>query len=111
MCRWNNQKTWPLLVLDTAPSPASFIGSSSPARPGVQDAEEADPGAEVLGMVAIRVRKKQGDLFADGSEAKHFAVVSNVWDSARGSFSLRREWMMGNRSDMALRSPGPATIG
>src|SRR5258706_283744 len=28
----------------------------------------------------FRIRKKQGDLFADGSEAKYFAVVSNVWD-------------------------------
>jgi DDE family transposase len=33
-----------------------------------------------LRWVAIRIRQRQGDLFADGAEAKHFAVVSNVWD-------------------------------
>jgi hypothetical protein len=33
-----------------------------------------------LRWVAIRIRKKQGELFGDGSEAKHFAVVTNVWD-------------------------------
>jgi hypothetical protein len=44
--------------------------------PEAEDEKEFGP----LRWVAIRVRKKQGDLFADGSEAKHFAVVSNVWD-------------------------------
>jgi DDE family transposase len=33
-----------------------------------------------LRWVAIRIRKKQGELFGDGSEVKHFAVVTNVWD-------------------------------
>jgi len=44
--------------------------------PEAEDDKEFGP----LRWVAIRVRKKQGDLFADGSEAKHFAVVSNVWN-------------------------------
>jgi len=44
--------------------------------PEAEDDKEFGP----LRWVAIRVRKKQGDLFADGSEAKHFAVVSNVWE-------------------------------
>jgi hypothetical protein len=30
--------------------------------------------------VAIRIRKKQQGLFADGSTVKHFAVISNLWD-------------------------------
>jgi hypothetical protein len=30
--------------------------------------------------VTIRIRKRQGELFADGPQAKHFAVVSNVWE-------------------------------
>jgi len=30
--------------------------------------------------LAIRVRKPQGLLFGDGSDVKHFAVVSNDWD-------------------------------
>jgi hypothetical protein len=29
--------------------------------------------------VAIRIRKEKGELFADGSEHKYFAVVTNVW--------------------------------
>jgi hypothetical protein len=37
---------------------------------------------EPLRYVAIRIRKKQGELFADGSAAKHFAVMSNLWDWA-----------------------------
>ena len=35
---------------------------------------------EPLRYVALRVRCKQGDLFADGSAVKHFAVVSNIWE-------------------------------
>ena len=37
---------------------------------------------EPLRYVAIRIRKKQGELFGDGSEAKYFAVVTNLWDWA-----------------------------
>lgn len=33
-----------------------------------------------LRYVAIRIRKKQGELFADGSTVKHFAVITNLWD-------------------------------
>ena len=33
-----------------------------------------------LRYVAVRVRKRQGDLFADGSTVKYFAVVSNRWE-------------------------------
>jgi hypothetical protein len=32
-----------------------------------------------LRYVALRIRRKQGELFADGSAVKHFAVVSNLW--------------------------------
>jgi len=35
---------------------------------------------EPLRYVAIRIRKRQGELFADGSVEKHFAVASNLWD-------------------------------
>jgi len=35
---------------------------------------------EPLRYVAIRIRRKQGELFADGSAVKHFAVVSNLWE-------------------------------
>jgi Transposase DDE domain group 1 len=30
--------------------------------------------------VVVRVRKRQGELFGDGSAMKHFAVVTNIWD-------------------------------
>jgi len=33
-----------------------------------------------LRYVGIRVRKRQNELFADGSEVKYFAVASNQWD-------------------------------
>lgn len=35
---------------------------------------------EALRYVALRIRRKQGELFADGSAVKHFAVVSNIWE-------------------------------
>ncbi len=35
---------------------------------------------EPLRYVALRIRKKQGELFADGSTVKHFAVISNLWN-------------------------------
>jgi hypothetical protein len=33
-----------------------------------------------LRYVAIRIRNKQGELFDDGSRARHFAVLSNRWE-------------------------------
>lgn len=38
-----------------------------------------------LRYVAVRIRKRQGELFGDGSAVKHFAVVSNIrtWKAAR----------------------------
>jgi len=35
---------------------------------------------EPLRYVAIRIRKKQQELFADGSAVKHYAVTTNLWD-------------------------------
>lgn len=31
--------------------------------------------------VAIRIRKRQGELFDDGALVKHYAVLSNMWDT------------------------------
>jgi len=42
--------------------------------------EDRPEGAGPLRYIAIRVRKRQGQLFADGSERKYFAVASNQWD-------------------------------
>ena len=33
-----------------------------------------------LRYVAIRIRQRQDELFADGSKVKHYAVVSNLWE-------------------------------
>ncbi|HEY4972574.1 MAG TPA: transposase [Steroidobacteraceae bacterium] len=35
---------------------------------------------EPLRYVAIRIRKQQGELFADGSAVKYFAVLTNLWE-------------------------------
>lgn len=43
--------------------------------PEAEEEKELAP----LRWVAIRLRKRQGDLFGDGTEAKHFAVVTNLW--------------------------------
>ena len=54
--------------------------------------EKATGLPEGLRFVAIRIRKRQGELFADGAAAKHFAVVSNVWDwEARRLLEWHRE--------------------
>jgi len=37
-----------------------------------------------LRYVAIRIRKKQGELFEDGSRVRHFAVLSNRWELKAG---------------------------
>ena len=43
--------------------------------------EEVEPkGAKPLRYIAIRLRKRQGALFSDGSRVLHFAVLSNIWD-------------------------------
>jgi hypothetical protein len=42
--------------------------------------------------LAIRVRKAQGELFADGNSSKHFAVVTNDWET-EGQALL--EWQRG----------------
>jgi len=41
--------------------------------------------SEPLRYVAVRIRKRQGVLFADGSAVKHFAVVTNLseWSAAK----------------------------
>ena len=46
----------------------------------VPEESAANRYREPLRYVAIRIRKKQGELFADGSAVKHFAVVTNLWD-------------------------------
>ena len=44
--------------------------------------EETDrpEGAGPFRYIAIRMRKRQGEVFADGNEEKYFAVASNQWE-------------------------------
>ncbi|MFH1140508.1 MAG: transposase [Chloroflexota bacterium] len=42
--------------------------------------------------VAIRLRRQQGELFEDGAQVRHFAVVTNLWDM-EGQALL--EWQRG----------------
>jgi hypothetical protein len=42
--------------------------------------EKGAPYREPLRYLAIRVRRKQGELFSDGQATKHFAVATNLWD-------------------------------
>lgn len=42
--------------------------------------EDRPQGAGPLRYVAIRIRRRQGELFSDGSDAKYFAVASNEWN-------------------------------
>ena len=41
--------------------------------------------SEPLRYVAVRIRKRQGTWFADGSAVKHFAVLTNLreWSAAK----------------------------
>lgn len=43
-----------------------------------EKAEKKD--TQPLRYVAIRIRKRQGELFEDGSRVRHFAVLSNRWE-------------------------------
>ncbi len=47
--------------------------------------------AEPLRYLALRMRKRQGQLFASGSDTKYLAVVSNRWD-VPASALLRWHW-------------------
>jgi len=42
--------------------------------------EDRPEGAGPLRYVAIRIRKRQGTLFADGTGFRYFVVASNQWD-------------------------------
>ncbi len=44
--------------------------------PGKAEHKDTPP----LRYVAIRIRQRQEELFADGSKVKHFALVSNLWE-------------------------------
>jgi hypothetical protein len=46
----------------------------------VSNPQAAPKDSKLLRYIAIRVRQRQGVLFADGSSVRHFAVLSNIWD-------------------------------
>ncbi len=47
--------------------------------------------AQPLRYVALRIRKKQGELFASGADTKYLAIVSNRWELAPAAL-LRWHW-------------------
>jgi hypothetical protein len=63
-----------------------------------ESGEEKEFGA--LRWIAIRVRNRQGELFADGKEHKYFAVMTNLWEwKAKTLLEWRREKAGTIRSD------------
>jgi len=48
--------------------------------PFVPSEKSEKKDTQPLRYVAIRIRKKQGELFEDGSRVRHFAVLSNRWE-------------------------------
>lgn len=54
--------------------------------------EDRPEGLGPLRNVAIRVRKRRGELFGDGSECRYFVVATNEWDwSAKKLLEWHRE--------------------
>lgn len=54
--------------------------------------EDRPDGAGPLRYVVLRVRKRQGELFSDGSECRYFAVATNQWEwSAQKLLEWHRE--------------------
>jgi hypothetical protein len=54
--------------------------------------EDRPEGAGPLRYLAIRVKKRQGELFADGNEFRYFAVATNQWEwSAKKLLEWHRE--------------------
>ncbi len=59
------------------------------------DGVSAKDRSEPPRYLAIRVTKKQGELFADGATVKHFAIVTNLPDSSDGSGLDLIRWQRG----------------
>jgi hypothetical protein len=52
--------------------------------PFVPSEKSEKKDTQPLRYVAIRIRKRQGQLFEDGSRVRHFAVLSNRWELTSG---------------------------
>lgn len=49
-----------------------------------EDGDHRKVGPVARRYIAIRIRKRQGHLFADGTDRRHFAVVTNLdWDGGK----------------------------
>ena len=46
----------------------------------VSNHEATNRESQPLRYVAIRIQKRQGELFGDGSSVKYFAIVTNIWE-------------------------------
>ena len=65
-----------------APHPAEIRECAD--VPFVPSEKTEKKDSQPLRYVAIRIRKKQGELFEDGSAVRHFAVLSNRWELKPG---------------------------
>jgi len=60
--------------------------------PFVPSEKSEHKDTQPLRYVAIRITKKQGELFEDGLKVRHFAILSNIWDwSAQRLIQWQRE--------------------
>ena len=73
-----------------------------PYNPPENDRTQREP----LRWTARRVRRRQGELFEDGSGEKYFAVVSNIWD--RGEQRLL-EWQRQKAGTLAPPQLSPSS--
>jgi hypothetical protein len=73
-----------------APHPVEFRECGEVSFVPGEKSEHKD--TQPLRYVAIRIRQRQENLFADGNKAKHFAAVSNIWEwKASRLIGWRRE--------------------
>ena len=101
-CRPQGPKGWigfaisadmsqPLRAAITALPEESWTPYKAPGQPVDEQKDWAEvpyvptePGekkdSEPLRYLAIRIRPRQGEMFADGTQVKYFAVVSNRWE-------------------------------
>jgi hypothetical protein len=48
--------------------------------PYVPDRKYEDKDSRPYRYLAVRLRRQQGELFEDGAQVRHFAVVTNIWE-------------------------------
>lgn len=73
-------EAWQLWKLEKGKLRESGVVREWAEVPYVPDRDYEDKESRPYRYLAIRVRRQQGELFADGATVRHFAVVTNLWD-------------------------------